>query len=260
MYFQYGEAETAYLSARDERMAAVIAQAGHIEREVDTDLFSAVVHHIVGQQISTKAQATIWKRMRDEFGVVDAAAVLGAGVEKLQSFGMTFRKAEYITDFARKIESGEFDLEGIRQRSDDEAIRELSGLKGVGVWTAEMILLFCMQRPDVFSYDDLAIQRGLRMVYHHRKIDRKLFEVPPPVQPLLQCGEPLSLGGGRRRSAGPERSRTCKTKEGGVNRHDLYNALRFAAGKDIAGSRRRRADRSMARDTEVFCGEASSRA
>lgn len=157
MYFQYGEAETAYLSARDERMAAVIAQAGHIEREVDTDLFSAVVHHIVGQQISTKAQATIWKRMRDEFGVVDAAAVLGAGVEKLQSFGMTFRKAEYITDFARKIESGEFDLEGIRQRPDDEAIRELSGLKGVGVWTAEMILLFCMQRPNVFSYDDLAI-------------------------------------------------------------------------------------------------------
>ena len=176
MYFQYGEAETAYLSARDERMAAVIAQVGHIEREVDTDLFSAVVHHIVGQQISTKAQATIWKRMRDEFGVVDAAAILGAGVEKLQSFGMTFRKAEYITDFARKIESGEFDLEGIRQRPDDEAIRELSGLKGVGVWTAEMILLFCMQRPDVFSYDDLAIQRGLRMVYHHRKIDRKLFE------------------------------------------------------------------------------------
>ena len=147
MYFQYSEAETAYLSARDERMAAVIAQAGHIEREVDTDLFSAVVHHIVGQQISTKAQATIWKRMRDEFSVVDAAAVLGAGVEKLQSFGMTFRKSEYITDFARKIESGEFDLEGIRQKPDDEAIRELSSLKGVGVWTAEMI-----------------------------KIDRKLFE------------------------------------------------------------------------------------
>ena len=55
-------------------------------------------------------------------------------------------------------------------------IRELSALKGIGVLTAEMILLFCMQRPDVFSYDDLAIQRGLRMVYHHRKIDRKLFE------------------------------------------------------------------------------------
>ena len=59
---------------------------------------------------------------------------------------------------------------------DEDAIRELSALKGIGVWTAEMILLFCMQRPNIFSYDDLAIQRGLRMVYHHRKIDRKLFE------------------------------------------------------------------------------------
>lgn len=67
-------------------------------------------------------------------------------------------------------------LEGIWQKSDEEAIRELSSLKGIGVWTAEMILLFCMQRQDVLSCDDLAIQRGLRMVYHHRKIDRGLFE------------------------------------------------------------------------------------
>mgnify|MGYP000823380670 CR=1 FL=1 len=99
MYFQYGEAETAYLSARDERMAAVIAQAGHIEREVDTDLFSAVVHHIVGQQISTKAQATIWKRMRDEFGVVDAAADLkakGVSVRTLaKAIGMPHNTLSY---------------------------------------------------------------------------------------------------------------------------------------------------------------------
>ena len=67
-------------------------------------------------------------------------------------------------------------MDGIWQKSDADAIRELTALKGIGVWTAEMILLFCMQRPDVFSYDDLAIQRGLRMVYHHRRIDRKLFE------------------------------------------------------------------------------------
>ena len=176
MQFQYGRTETDYLSAKDARMAAVIAQVGHIEREVDTDLFSAVVHHIVGQQISTKAQATIWQRMREELGTVDAVSILGAGVPKLQSFGMTFRKAEYITDFAQKVRSGAFDLEEIGKMPDAQVIRELSALRGVGVWTAEMILLFCMQRPDVFSYDDLAIRRGLRMVYHHRKIDRKLFE------------------------------------------------------------------------------------
>ena len=176
MYFQYGETETAYLSARDERMAAVIAQAGHIEREVDTDLFSAVVHHIVGQQISTKAQATIWQRMQDALVKVNAETILAAGIPKLQALGMTFRKAEYITDFAEKVHTGAFDLAAVERMSDEDAIEALRALKGIGVWTAEMILLFCMQRPDIFSYDDLAIQRGLRMVYHHREIDRALFE------------------------------------------------------------------------------------
>ena len=79
-------------------------------------------------------------------------------------------------DFAEKVHMGAFDLDAVEHMGDEDAIRELSSLKGIGVWTAEMILLFCMQRPNVFSYDDLAIQRGLRMVYHHRNIDRKLFE------------------------------------------------------------------------------------
>lgn len=176
MYFHYGETEIEYLKQKDPKMGEVIQQVGHIDREVDPDLFSAVVHHIVGQQISTKAQATIWQRMREALGIVNADTVLEAGEEGLQKFGITFRKAEYITDFAQKIRAGIFDLEGIWRKPDQEAIRELSALKGVGVWTAEMILLFCMQRPDIFSFDDLALQRGLRMVYHHRKIDRKLFE------------------------------------------------------------------------------------
>ncbi len=176
MYFAYGETELSYLRKKDKRLCAVIDRVGPIEREVDPDLFSAVVHHIIGQQISTRAQATIWQRMREALGEVNAETILAAGVPRLQALGMTFRKAEYITDFAQRVRTGAFDPEGIRQQSDGEAIRALSALKGVGVWTAEMILLFCMQRPDIFSYDDLAIQRGLRMVYRHRKIDRALFE------------------------------------------------------------------------------------
>ncbi len=176
MFFAYGTTETDYLKAKDSKLAAVIDQIGHIDRVVDTDLFSSVVHHIIGQQISTKAQATIWQRMQDALGTVTADSIAAAGVPLLQSLGMTFRKAEYITDFAEKVRSGAFDLESVRHMSDEDAIRALSALKGIGVWTAEMILLFCLQRPNVFSFDDLAIQRGLRMVYHHRKIDRKLFE------------------------------------------------------------------------------------
>ena len=176
MYFSYGETEVSYLRRKDKRLCAVIDQIGHIDRAVDTDLFSSVIHHIIGQQISTKAQATIWQRMQDALVKVNAETILAAGIPKLQALGMTFRKAEYITDFAEKVHTGAFDLEGIWQKSDEEAIRELSSLKGIGVWTAEMILLFCMQRQDVLSCDDLAIQRGLRMVYHHRKINRGLFE------------------------------------------------------------------------------------
>ena len=176
MYFEYGEAETAYLTKKDARLAEVIEKIGHIDRPVDTDLFSSVVHHIIGQQISTKAQRTIWQRMNDALGVVTPETVALASVEELQSLGMTFRKAEYIKDFCGKILSGAFNLDAVERMNDDEAIAALTGLKGIGVWTAEMILLFCLQRPDIFSYGDLAIQRGMRMVYHHRKIDRKLFE------------------------------------------------------------------------------------
>lgn len=176
MYFRYGTEAIEYLKRKDAKLGEVIDKIGHIEREVDTDLFSAVVHHIVGQQISTKAQATIWNRIKEKLGEVNAENIMNAGVEKLQSFGISFRKAGYIIDFSQKVQEGVFDLEEIWRKSDEEVIKELSALKGIGVWTAEMLLLFCMERPDVLSYDDLAIQRGLRMVYHHRKIDKKLFE------------------------------------------------------------------------------------
>lgn len=176
MYFRYGEKEIAYLKGKDPKLGEVIDKIGHIEREIDRDLFSSVIHHIIAQQISTKAQATIWQRMQDSLGEIQEKSIITAGKEKLQACGITFRKAEYIMDFAYKVKNGEFDLDEIWQMPDAEAITVLSSLKGIGVWTAEMILLFCMERPNIFSFDDLALQRGLRMVYHHRKIERKLFE------------------------------------------------------------------------------------
>ncbi len=176
MYFAYGERELSYLRQKDKRLGSVMDRIGHIDRAVDPDLFSSVVHHIIGQQISTKAQATIWQRIHDTLGSINAETILKAGVPALQALGMTFRKAEYITDFAEKVHTGAFDLNAVECMNDEDAIRALSSLKGIGVWTAEMILLFCLQRPDIFSYDDLAIRRGLRMVYHHREMDRARFE------------------------------------------------------------------------------------
>lgn len=176
MYFKYGEKEISYLKNKDKKLAEVIEKVGLIESETDPELFSALVHHIVGQQISTKAQATIWERMKKSLGAVTLETILNASMDEIRSFGISLRKVEYIKDFAEKVHTGEFDIEAAEKMEDDELIKYLTTLKGVGVWTAEMILLFCLQRPNVFSFDDLAIQRGLRMVYHHRKIDRKLFE------------------------------------------------------------------------------------
>ena len=174
--FIYGEAEISYLKKRDKRLAEVIDKVGPIERKVIPDLFAALINSIVGQQISTKAQATVWARVQNALGTVDAEHVLGYGEANLQSLGISFRKAEYITDFAKKVHTGEFDLISIVEKPDEEVILELSALKGIGVWTAEMLLLFCLQRPNVFSYGDLAILRGMRMVYRHKEIDRARFE------------------------------------------------------------------------------------
>lgn len=176
MYFQYGDTETEYLRARDKKLAAAIDQIGHINRKVDTDLYSSVVHHIIGQQISTVAQETLWNRLLGKTGTVCAENILALGREELQSVGMTYKKADYILDFSGKVVDGSFDIQALRTMSDEQVIRALSSLKGIGVWTAEMIMTFCMQRPDVVSYGDLAILRGMRMLYRHRKIDKSKFE------------------------------------------------------------------------------------
>ncbi len=176
IYFRYGEKETEYLKSKDKRLAEVIQRIGHINRACQDDLFEAVVNSIAGQQISTKAHQNLWAKMKAELGRINSETILTIGREKLQSYGMSWRKVDYITAFAQKVNSGEFDLEAVGRMPDQEAIAALVSLKGVGVWTAEMILLFCLQRPDIFSYGDLAILRGIRMVYHHREISRERFE------------------------------------------------------------------------------------
>ena len=176
MFYQYSNHETDYLAARDKRLGDAIRQIGRIDREVDSDLFSSIVHHIIGQQISTAAQATIWKRLQDTICAVSADSLLILGRERFQQIGTTYKKVDYILDFAQQVQSGAFDLTQLWSLSDGEVIQELTKLKGVGVWTAEMILIFCMQRPNVVSFGDLAIQRGMRMLYRHRQIDRVKFE------------------------------------------------------------------------------------
>ena len=175
-FFEYGKKEIEHLKRKDKRLGEAIEKIGQIYREVDSDISSSVVHNIVGQQISSAALKTVWTRLNERLGGVSAKTVHAVSREELQSCGITFRKADYIKDFADKVRRGEFVADALRAFDDTDVVRSLTALKGIGVWTAEMLMIFCLQRPDVMSYGDLAIHRGLRMLYHHRNIDRKLFE------------------------------------------------------------------------------------
>lgn len=174
--FHYGEKEISYLKKKDKKLAAVIDAVGHVDRVCQTDLFEAVVNSIVGQQISSKAHHSIWKKIKDENGRLTAETLLAIGRDRFQAYGLSWRKVDYIFDFAEKVRNGAFDLESVKEMPDADAIAALSSLRGVGVWTAEMILLFCLQRPDIMAYDDLAIRRGICMVYHHKELPRARFE------------------------------------------------------------------------------------
>lgn len=175
-YFNYGDREIEYLRGRDKRLGEVIDRIGHIRRRVVPDLFAALVHSIVGQQISTKAHESIWRKIVGKFGDITPDNILAVTADELQAVGISYRKVEYIRSAAEKIRTGEFDIAALTAMSDDEVCERLASLRGIGVWSAEMLMLFSMQRPDILSFGDLAIHRGLRMIYHHRKIDRRLFE------------------------------------------------------------------------------------
>ena len=176
MVFAYGEIEIAHLKRKDKRLGAAIDSIGHIERAVDGELFTCVVRHIVGQQISAAALATIWQRMSAGIGEITPAAFAKMDAGDVQKYGITYKKAEYIKDFAQKVACGALDLQALALMPNGEVIQQLSSLKGIGVWTAEMILLFGLSRADILSFGDLGIHRGMRMLYHHRRIDSKLFE------------------------------------------------------------------------------------
>ncbi len=183
MFFEYGEKEINALKKKDKKLALAIEKIGKIERDVQSDLFMAVLKSIIGQQISTKAQQTIWARFVQKVSeksvdnLVDPKTVCLLSLEDIQSCGTSFRKAQYLQDFAIKVNNNEFDINALVHLSDEEVIKELAKLKGIGVWTAEMIMIFCMQRPNIFSFGDLAILRGLRILYQKKEITKKSFEV-----------------------------------------------------------------------------------
>ena len=174
-YYKYGRKEIDWLKSRDPVLGAEMDRMGKIRRKVNPDLFSSLVNSIVGQQISTKAQATVWNRMKERFVPLAPDRIGSASIEELQSCGISMRKAEYIKGIAVAVLDGSLDLPGLSKLPDDEVCKELVRIKGIGIWTAEMLMIFSMHRKDILSWGDLGIQRGLKILYKQPEITREFF-------------------------------------------------------------------------------------
>ena len=175
MFFCYGRAETDYLASRDPVLGAAIDRIGHIDREVFPDLFEALINSIAGQQISGKALATVWARLCAAVGAVTPENLLAAGEERLRACGFSGRKVNYMLSAARAVADGALDIHSLVEKDDQEVIRTLTALPGVGRWTAEMLLTFSLQRPDVLAYDDFGIRKGLCRLYGLDSVSKAQF-------------------------------------------------------------------------------------
>ncbi|CFQ93771.1 MULTISPECIES: DNA-3-methyladenine glycosylase family protein [Yersinia] len=176
MFYSYGETEINHLKRRDKKMAAAIDRLGMLARPLSPDLFAALIRNIVDQQISVKAALTVNARLVALLGIVTPMTVAAASAEAIQGCGMTMRKAGYIKGAAEAALNGSLDLSAIAQLPDNDVIAQLSSLNGVGVWTAEMLLISSLCRPDVLSWGDLAIRRGMMNLYRHKTLPRERFE------------------------------------------------------------------------------------
>lgn len=174
--FEYDQSSIEYLQKKDKKLGAAIERIGRVERQVIPDLFTALVHSIVGQQISKQAAATVWNRVQEYFGEITPARVAIASSEEIQQLGMSLRKATYIKGVAEAALEGSLDLDRLNSLPDGEIIERLSSLHGVGVWTAEMMLIFSLQRPDVVSWGDHAIRKGMMNLYGLTELTRGQFD------------------------------------------------------------------------------------
>lgn len=164
------------LAAADPTMAALIERIGRIDletrlrrrsEEAPPDAYGALLRAIVGQQLSTKAARTIYLRVVDLFGGTTPSPeqLLDAREADLRGAGLSGRKVEYVQDLARHVLSGELELDRLGRLDDEAVIEEIVAVRGLGRWTAEMFLIFHLQRPDVLSGGDLGIRKAIQIEY-----------------------------------------------------------------------------------------------
>jgi len=157
----YWHQATTELSRQDRGMAELAERYAGLSLVSRGDAFGTLARSIVGQQISVKAADAVWKRFAAQVGELTPCRVADLGQSGLAGCGLSQRKIEYLCDLAGHFASGQLDPSAWAKLDDESIIVELTGVRGIGRWTAEMFLIFHQMRPDIFPLDDIGLQRAI---------------------------------------------------------------------------------------------------
>ena len=181
---EYWDKAKRSLARRDPVMGGIMRRFPKVHITPRGDPFHTLSRAIVGQQISVKAAQSVWNKFALLLGEVKPETVLEKKRPQLRACGLSDRKVEYIADLAQHFADGKIHVHRWPGMGDEDIIAELTEVRGIGRWTAEMFLMFNLMRPDVFPLDDLGLQKGIRLCYFKKSVSlnrmRKLGETWRP--------------------------------------------------------------------------------
>ena len=178
---KYWQQASVELAQADSVMAGFVEQFSGASLASRGEPFVTLARSIVGQQISVKAADSVWLRLSTALPEMTPAEILASDTATLRACGLSARKVEYLGDLARHFSTGQIHLGRWALMSDAEIIAELTAVRGIGVWTAEMFLIFHELRPDVFPLDDIGLQKAVALHYFQG--------ARPSRKVLIECGE-----------------------------------------------------------------------
>jgi DNA-3-methyladenine glycosylase II len=162
-----------HLKKSDPVMRGIIEQVGVCRMEFGEPTFHNLAEAIVYQQLNGKAAVTIFKRFTDAAGSpVTAKGILKLSEQQLRAVGLSKQKSSYLRDLAAKTESGLLNFDKLHTMEEADIIEHLTQVKGIGIWTAHMFLMFTLRRPDVLPTGDYGIQVAIKKHYRKRKLPK----------------------------------------------------------------------------------------
>ena len=185
---QFDERAVEHLRGADDTLRQIIDERGPLDREArmrgrPADPYGALLRSIVGQQLSTKAARSIYTRLTDQFDgrAPTPQELLDADPEVVRSAGLSRPKVSYLRSLAEHVVSGELELDRLHELSDEDVTLEVTAVKGLGRWTADMFLIFHLGRPDILPVGDLGVRRAVERAYG--------LESLPDAETLERLGE-----------------------------------------------------------------------